>query len=106
MQWLVVVSVLIAVNVLLQIGDIWTTTQAIADGAREENGISRWVMDNLGMGTWVGIKVVMTVLIATLPYWLRDADDDTLKQAVFAAAFLAVWMGFAVFGNLAVLGYL
>jgi hypothetical protein len=102
--WFAASVALVAINVLLQGADVWTTVLALESGAVEENVVSRTIMDKFGIGTWITIKALLTAGIVSLLLWLRKADENGLKQSVLAGAFLVAWMGFVVGGNLQVLG--
>lgn len=103
MFWTVTGIGLIAINVVLQGLDIWTTLEALEAGAREQNAVSRAVMENFGIPAWVVLKGMIVVVLVACGWWLRGEDEGSAQRLSLALAVIAVWMSFVIAGNFQVL---
>ncbi len=103
MYWVIAASALILANVALQALDVWTTLEALQSGAREQNAVSRFIMESLGLWVWVAIKGLLILALLACGWWLRGGDTASAKRLAAPLGVVAIWMAFVVAGNFQVL---
>lgn len=101
--WPIAAVGLILANVVLQLLDIWTTLEALSAGAREQNVVSRTIMEMFGIPVWVAIKGLVIAALVACGWWLRDGDAHSAQRLAGPMAIIAIWMTFVVAGNFQVL---
>lgn len=103
MNWYAAAVTVLLGNVLLQVADVWTTTQALNSGAEEGNGVTLLLMESLGVGAWVLLKAfIIGVLLAVVLYATR-ADQSTRRQLAIPSMALFAWMTVVVINNVRIL---
>lgn len=76
--------------VILQIADVWTTTQALKTGATEGNPVVAWVMDRTGKA-WPMVKLALSFGGAYL-MWIGGAIWGVwLLSVVIAVVVYSNW---------------
>ena len=86
---------LIALVVILQIGDLVTTYIGLSRGKREKNPLGRWLHDRFGFAGMVGLKLAVTGLII----WV-----STLHPLGWTALILVcAMMAYAIWHNVNIL---
>ena len=86
------IEALVAINVLLQLADLWTTKRFMAAGVREGNPFIRKLMEKFG-AKWVIVKlaIALTAIFAAAAH-----DMAWLLVAIAGAYVWVVWHNFKV----------
>ncbi len=90
---------LLVLNALLQAADLWSTWAWVANGGSEYNFVSRWIMEQGGLGAWGAVKALVMAVFVGAIFWTFRQDEETQQQVELVALAGVAWMTFVVQSN-------